>query len=133
MKQISVSEWLEGSKYFDVLDDSDKDFIINFNRVAIAVYENSVVKGFWDESNPLRDGELIALIHSELSEALEALRNGNPADDKLSEFSGLEAELADCVIRIMQMGIAKKLRLPEAILAKVAYNHCRPYKHGKEF
>lgn len=78
-------------------------------------------------------GEMLALIHSEISEALEAVRKGNPPDDKIPQFSGLEAELADTVIRIMDLGAAQDLRIAEAIVAKMNYNRTRKRKHGKEF
>ena len=107
------------------------DFIKQFNCMSKLVHDWAMRKGFWDE--PRNDGEIIALMHSELSEALEALRHGNPADDKVPEFSGFEAELADCVIRIMDTAAARGLRVGEAIVAKMAYNEGRPYRHGKEF
>ena len=69
-------------------------------------------------------------MHSELSEALEAIRNGNPPDDKIPEFTGVEAELADVIIRIMDMAAAKGYRVGEAVIAKINYNKNRPYKHG---
>lgn len=43
-------------------------------------------------------GEMIALMHSELSEALEAHRK-NLMDDKLPQFHGIDVELVDCIIR----------------------------------
>lgn len=104
------------------------DFVFEFSRVQEVVHSTAVGKGWWYESvNP---GEKIALMHSELSEALEALRNGDPPDDKITEFSGSEAELADVIIRIMDFAAHYKLRVAEALLAKAAYNETRPFKHG---
>ncbi len=80
------------------------------------------------------DGTLIALMHSELSEALEYLRRGNPRDDKIPKYSGAEAEFADLVIRVLNMCESRGYRLGEAILAKMQYNRTREYRHGgKEF
>ena len=72
----------------------------------------------------------IALMHSELSEALEAVRLGNPQDEHCPEFASLDIELADAVIRIMDFAEARKIDLARAIAAKHAYNVTRPYRHG---
>lgn len=95
------------------------------------IHQNSVQKGFWDEDR--NAGEAIALMHSELSEALEALRSGNPKDSKLPEFESAEVELADCIIRILDYAAGKNMRLVDALFAKMAYNKTRAYKHGKSF
>jgi len=106
-------------------------FIATWQTIAQAVHDNACNKGFWDQER--NDGEAIALIHSELSEALEALRAGNPPDDKVPTFSGVEAELADVIIRIMDLAEGRRWRVAEALVAKMAYNEGRERLHGKEF
>ena len=107
-------------------------FVREFDKFSTMVHQNAVDKGFWDGEDR-NDGEMIALMHSELSEALEAIRAGNPPDDKIPDFTGYEAELADCIIRIMDTAKARGFRLGEAIVAKMEYNKGRSYKHGKKF
>ena len=70
-----------------------------WNKIAKEIYKNAVNHGFW--KGEVNDGERMALIHAEISEALEALREGNPSSNKIMEFTNLEEELADAVIRIM--------------------------------
>ena len=108
----------------------ETDTADRINQLAnkIKVWADS--KGWWEKDR--NDGELIALMHSELSEALEAYRHGNPPDDKIPEFSGTTAELADCIIRILDYSAARGLDIGGAIIAKMAYNETRPYKHGKK-
>lgn len=79
------------------------------------------------------DGRILCLIHSEISEALEALRKGNPQDEHCPAYSSLEVELADAIIRIMDYAGMRGLDVAGAIRAKMAYNKTRPYKHGKKF
>ena len=69
-------------------------------------------------------GEVVALMHSELSEALEADRKGL-MDDKLPHRDGREVEFADCVIRIMDTCEALGLDLAGAIIEKNRFNKAR--------
>lgn len=84
----------------------------------------------WEERFDSRDSEMIALMHSELSEVLEAMRYGNPPDDKISGYGSVESELADVVIRIMDYAEASGINVAEAIEAKIKFNKARPYRHG---
>lgn len=104
-------------------------FIDTFNSVSDQAHANAVSKGFWDEDRDDKVG--IGLMHCELSEAFEAIRHGNPPDDHIPEFSGVEAEFADVIIRIMDTARKRNYRVAEAIIAKMIYNSSRPRLHGK--
>lgn len=70
-------------------------------------------------------GELLCLIHSEISEAMEGHRKGL-MDDKLPHRPMIEVELADAIIRIADMAGKLKLDVGGAIAEKMAFNAVRP-------
>jgi NTP pyrophosphatase (non-canonical NTP hydrolase) len=70
-------------------------------------------------------GELIALCHSELSEALEGHRK-DLMDEKLPHRKMAEVELADCVIRILDVCAGFGYDLQGAYEEKMRYNAVRP-------
>lgn len=114
------------------LIEDEASFKIAFNELANLIHQNAVSKGFWDynESEYVSFYKNISLIHAELSEAVEAMRHGNKPSEHIPEFSGLEEEFADTIIRILDYSVAHKLRLFDAIQAKIKYNSGREHMYG---
>lgn len=82
---------------------------------------------------PRNEGEVYALIHSEISEALEGVRKPGLMDDKLTQYPAKWVELADAIIRILDWAGEADIPLGDIIAEKIIFNLGREYKHGKEF
>lgn len=121
----------------------------SINELSQDVYENAKLKGWYDNGAANNIGERIALIHSELSEALEADRKNKYADlpkfEELLKIEGeqhfefvfrhtlkdtFEDEIADVVIRCFDMSAHLGFDLEKHIEAKMRYNTLREQKHG---
>jgi NTP pyrophosphatase (non-canonical NTP hydrolase) len=124
---------------------------MELNKLAAEIHANAKAHGWWENEIPFP--EFIALCHSELSEALEAYRNGCEVDEikftcmqsiyaaccgKKCEdcvhavFDGVPIELADCIIRILDYCRHAGIDIEEAIRVKHKYNSRRPYRHGNK-
>jgi len=106
----------------------------SFNKLSKEIYLNNVKNG-WDGDNFLVN---ICLIHTEISEAVEDYRNNKQITelefikDKNNNFKpiGIPSELADIVIRVLDVCGRYNIDIETAIRKKIDYNTTRGYKHG---
>lgn len=124
------------------------DNFFGLNGLSVEIHEIAKSKGFWDK--PAETGTLLMLCVSELGEALEADRKEKHADvnsflaermatdNYTSSFEHnikdtFEDELADTVIRILDICASRSIDIDYFIRKKMEYNSTRPMMHGKKY
>lgn len=108
---------------------SKKDMFANVaNDIKDVCYGLAKDAGWHDK--PREAGTMIALIHSEVSEALEGIRK-DMMDDHLTNRKMVEVEMADAIIRIMDFCGKYNFDIGGAIVDKLIYNTTRK-DHKKE-
>ena len=106
---------------------------MEINKIAEECYQIAKEHGWWD--GPVNIPEKLALIHSEVSEALECYRNDEMLIDRLhwsqiGKPEGFPIEIADVIIRLFDLSAHLKIDLEAAIQTKMDYNKTRAYRHG---
>lgn len=115
------------------------------NELAKKIHDNASKKGF--HANPPLDlGTLLMMVVSELSECLEADRhdkwlsefhksigNPDPVEFELHFKNTVEDEIADAIIRLLDICDAYNIDIDKRVEQKMRYNETRPEKHGKKY
>ena len=119
------------------------------NKLAKEIHQNAKDKGFFETERNL--AEMLCLIHSEVSEALEADRESKYCEQDLKQIleieddikfqqnfeesikNTFEDELADVLIRVLDLAAYKNIDLEAHITSKMRYNALRKQKHGKKY
>lgn len=109
---------------------------MNLDKLSYELHQTAVSKGFWDALEKMDDedkfifyAKQIAMIHSEATEVLEALRKSKGHDQVVEE-------LADIIIRVCDLyeGLKEKgevlFSLEKTVKAKAKINEDRPKMHG---
>ena len=103
---------------------------MDINTWRDEVHDLALEKGWYDRKRDIP--ELCMLITCELAELVEAYRNGdlNKPCDKPIQLTCMEEEIADIIIRTLDMAGAYGIDVVRAVQVKHDYNIDRPKRHG---
>ena len=140
MSKKFVPEWVKNINTYGGVNEHKREVYdasldsISIAEMAFQSYEMAKEKGWWDEDRDVP--HCLALIHSEVSEALEAYRESGARETyhRLTDNKpeGLVYELADVLIRIGDLSEHLGLNLDLAVQEKMQFNSTRGHRHGNK-
>lgn len=106
------------------------------NELSQQIRENCRIHGF-SKPGSSNISEKLMLVSDELSEAHEFARDGNFEDFSSgpdgSKPDGFPIEIADAIIRLLDIAAGFDIDIAEMIRWKMRYNESRPVRHGRNF
>lgn len=119
----------------DFIPEAIERFTPPLNGLAHAIWNVARLKGFRSQVGDVDLSTFVANLHGEVSELWEAHRSGQlheRCDKATSEpLTCAEEEIADIMIRTLDMAADLGVDVDKAVRVKLAYNLTRPFKHGK--
>jgi NTP pyrophosphatase (non-canonical NTP hydrolase) len=107
---------------------------MNLDHLIEESHSLAIEKGWYENDNGRSFAELVMLVVTELSESVEAYRDGHGIseiiDGEGGKPEGVPIEIADAIIRIADMCGHFDIPIVEAINIKMEYNKTRPSRHG---
>lgn len=142
MSGDNLSEYAEG---FGPIALIEQDIVNRANDIEGAIevlvaisHTTAYEKGWHPDTETPTFGEQMALIHSEVSESLEAWRDYGDVVPRYEHFEtsamskphGVPSELADILIRVFDVAGKYHIDLGSALIDKLSFNLTRPVRHG---
>ncbi len=114
-QEEELSRLVEIAKSNALISEEDRDYL------------NGAIKSLVSSTKQM-------LVITEIAEYVEGLRSTTPDKDCAElGFSNEEVEVADAIIRLLDLAAHRKYRIGDAIMAKMSKNCGRPYQHGRLF
>jgi NTP pyrophosphatase (non-canonical NTP hydrolase) len=125
--QITTSSLQTSSKEIELATDYGLDVL------AALLHETAIEKGFWDKPKNFDVfGNKLALVHSEVTEVLEAIRKNKGSEEIVEEMIDILIRTLDLYASMRNGGFIEH-SLDEILFKKMEKNKDRPRLHGNLF
>jgi NTP pyrophosphatase (non-canonical NTP hydrolase) len=118
-----------------MISNNDERLVTQYGLDALSavLHETAISKGFWEGSiNHDKIGNKLALVHSEVTEVLEAIRKNKGSEKTVEEMADVIIRLLDVYAAMMNATLIEH-SLDEVLYNKMEINNNRPILHGNLF